>query len=80
MKSFRHLDCYKTHILHGVTGSGKTETYLYIAEKVISSGKQVLVLLPEILLVTQLRTRFESYFSDVVAWHSGVKESEKTIN
>ncbi|WPX97591.1 replication restart helicase PriA [Candidatus Fokinia crypta] len=73
-----NLQQYGVHVLHGVTGSGKTETYLYIAKKVIESGKQVLVLLPEILLSTQLSVRFKKYFREIGIWHSGVKQSDKS--
>lgn len=49
-------------VIHGVTGSGKTETYLSLVEQVVGLGKQALILVPEINLTPGLCERFESYF------------------
>lgn len=69
---------YSPFLLHGVTGSGKTEVYLRAAEKTLASGRDVLVLVPEIAIATQLEAHFVSRFEDkVVLLHSGLSKSEK---
>lgn len=63
-------------IIHGVTGSGKTEIYLKAMEQTMGAGKQVLVLVPEISLTPQLAGRIGSYFGKPVAvYHSGLPET-----
>lgn len=70
---------FSSHLLLGVTGSGKTEVYLRLLESVVSSGKQGLVLVPEIALTPQLVTRFSRRFPNQVAViHSQLTEREKT--
>ena len=70
---------YKGYLLHGVTGSGKTEIYLSITEKILQENGQVLVLVPEIGLTPQMISRFENRISaKVVAIHSQLNETEKT--
>lgn len=61
------LDGGKTVLIDGVTGSGKTEIYLQIIEKVLSSGRNAIVLVPEISLTPQTVARFSSRFGDEVA-------------
>lgn len=69
---------YAPFLLHGVTGSGKTEVYLRAAETALSCGRGVLVLVPEIALATQLEGHFFSRFGDTVALlHSGLTAGEK---
>ena len=69
---------FSPFLLHGVTGSGKTEVYLRAAEQCLASGRDVLVLVPEIALATQLEAHFVSWFGDlVVLQHSGLTASEK---
>ncbi len=61
----------KVTLLHGVTSSGKTEVYVKLIEEYIADNKQVLYLLPEIALTTQLITRLQTYFGEKVAvYHS----------
>jgi len=68
----------KTFLLHGVTGSGKTEIYLKAAEERIKKGEGVIVLVPEIALTPQTACRFERRFpGQVVVIHSGLSAGEK---
>jgi primosomal protein N' (replication factor Y) (superfamily II helicase) len=73
------LDQYAVWLLHGITGSGKTEIYLRLIEKVLARGKQALVLVPEINLTPQLEEVFRGRFSGVLlaSLHSGMAESER---
>ena len=65
-------------LLRGVTGSGKTEIYMHLIKDVISAGKTVIVLVPEITLTTQLIERFRSVFgSDIAVLHSALSSGEK---
>jgi len=67
-------------LLHGVTGSGKTEVYFAAMQEVLSSGKQVLLLVPEIGLTPQLIERVEQRFAyPVVSMHSGLNDSERHL-
>ena len=65
-------------LLHGVTGSGKTEVYLQVSKAVLERQKQVLVLVPEIALTPQLVGRFRSRFGDRIAvLHSGLTPADR---
>lgn len=65
-------------LLHGVTGSGKTEIYSELIDAVVSQGKQVLYLVPEIALTTQLINRIRAVFGDAVGiYHSKFSENER---
>lgn len=65
-------------LLHGVTGSGKTEIYIKMIDEVLKSGKQVLYLLPEIALTSQIVNRLRKYFGEKVGvYHSRFSEYEK---
>ena len=71
-------DGYKSYLLRGVTGSGKTEVYLQIAAEVLKAGRRVLVLVPEIALITQMERRFRARFGDcVTVLHSGLSSGER---
>lgn len=68
----------KTTLLHGITGSGKTELYLELIEKVLSANKSAIVLVPEIALTTQMIARFSGRFGNLVALlHSRLSSSER---
>ncbi len=67
------LDHFGAFLLHGVTGSGKTEVYLQCAREVIARGRQVLIMVPEIALVPQLALRVKARLGVTVAqFHSGM--------
>ena len=70
---------FSTTLLHGVTGSGKTEVYLRLLEVVLARGGQALILVPEINLVPQMLARIRQRFSQVtsVAQHSGLADGER---
>ena len=68
----------ETFLLHGVTGSGKTEVYLRAIAEALEAGRQALVLVPEITLTHQLVARVRARFGDEVAvLHSGLKPGER---
>ncbi len=65
-------------LLHGVTGSGKTEVYIHLAQQVIQSGSQVLFLLPEIAITTQMVRRLRKVFGDSLGiYHSKFSDNER---
>ncbi len=70
---------FNTWLLHGVTGSGKTEVYLRIIEHVLTHGKQALILIPEISLTPQLEAVFRARFPAIhlVSLHSGLNDTER---
>jgi primosomal protein N' (replication factor Y) len=70
---------YGCHVLHGVTGSGKTEVYLQVISRQLRQGLQALVLVPEIGLTPQLLARFRQRFGSeaVAVMHSGLADGER---
>ena len=74
----KSLNKSETFLLHGVTGSGKTEVYMHLIEKVVSSGKTAIMLVPEITLSMQIVNNFYNRFGeDVAILHSALSEGEK---
>ncbi len=79
------LDCYQCYLLNGITGSGKTEVYLRLIQKVLAAGRQVLVLAPEIGLTPQLIQRFrtclgQSHNAQIALLHSGLSNQARLNN
>ncbi|UYW02172.1 primosomal protein N' [Flavobacterium agricola] len=69
---------HTTTLLHGVTASGKTEIYIKLIEQYLAQNKQILFLLPEIALTTQLVSRLTAYFgNDVAVYHSKYSNNER---
>jgi primosomal protein N' (replication factor Y) len=72
---------FAVHLLHGVTGSGKTEVYLRAVEEVLAAGGSAIYLVPEVALtpqtVSRLRGRFEAAGHRTVVWHSHLSEGER---
>jgi primosomal protein N' (replication factor Y) len=74
------LNRYGTFVLHGVTGSGKTEVYLRIVERALAQGRRALVLVPEIGLTPQLVGRFQQRFAVPMAvLHSALTDHERLL-
>lgn len=69
---------FQTYLLHGVTGSGKSEVFLRMAQQVIEAGRQVLILVPEIGLTPQMVKRVSARFKNSMAiYHSSLNNQEK---
>lgn len=73
---------FSVHLLHGVTGSGKTEVYLRLVEQALAAGRQALLLVPEINLTPQLEGRVRARFPEagVVSLHSELAEAARERN
>ncbi len=73
---------YGVFLLHGITGSGKTEIYLRLIASALAAGRQALVLVPEISLTPRLEQEFRERFPDtpLVSLHSGLADGERTLH
>lgn len=72
------INSENTYLLHGVTGSGKTEVYIELIKRVVKLGKKALFLVPEISLTAQIVNKFYNHFgNDVAIFHSGLSDGEK---
>jgi len=83
-KAFEHLDSvnnkFDVSVLQGTTGSGKTLVYFERIKKIINNNKQALVLLPEIFLTNEFKSRFEDFFGyEPAIWHSKITPKNKRI-
>lgn len=70
---------FRTVLLFGVSGSGKTEVYVRSIRKVLAAGKQAILLVPEIALTTQIVDRLASRFKDVAVVHSGLTGVQRSL-
>src|SRR5688500_10399429 len=80
LEALAGLRDFRVALLHGVTGSGKTELYLRLAQRVCGSGRQVLMLVPEIALTPSVAALFRGAFGDRVAiQHSALSDGERHV-
>jgi len=78
VKSALEADIYSPFLIHGITGSGKTQVYIEAIKEVLKHGKQALVLVPEISLTPQIISRFKANFGDRVGcFHSRLSAGER---
>lgn len=82
LESTKEKDSNKLFLLHGVTGSGKTEVYLRLIEQIINQGKNAIYLVPEIYLVPQVYQRLLEKFDpkSVIIWHSSITNQDRLSN
>ena len=74
----KNLDKNNTFLIHGITGSGKTEVYMQVIEEVVNKNKEAIMLVPEISLTPQFVDKFMSRFGNKIAiLHSGLSNGEK---
>jgi len=70
---------YSTILLHGVTGSGKTEVYMRAVREVVEYGRQAIILVPEISLTPQTVGRFKARFGEIAVLHSHLTDAQRNI-
>lgn len=72
-------DRFSVTLMYGVSGSGKTEVYIRAMRRVVAAGRQAILLVPEIVLTTQLVQRLASRFADVAVNHSGLTDAQRSV-
>ena len=77
IKKFLHEKIFQGFLLHGVTGSGKTQVYIELTKIVRSLGRRAIILVPEIALTGQILQNFKNYFPDIAVIHSRISIEEK---
>lgn len=79
---YSKLSEFGLHLIHGVTGSGKTFIYLKLTEEILKRGKSVIILVPEISLVPQIYYFFKKYFREeiIILWGSALTRSERLFS
>lgn len=70
---------FSATLLYGVSGSGKTEVYIHAMRRAVAAGRQAILLVPEIVLTTQLVQRLAARFTDVAVMHSGLTDVQRSI-
>ncbi len=77
-RAYQHIvSSAKPTLLEGITGSGKTEVYLHLIAEAITQNHSAILLVPEIMLTTQLAGRLQEHFSEICIVHSGLSVSER---
>ena len=74
-------DHQSPYLIYGITGSGKTEVYISLTRWMLSQGRSVLIMVPEIALTSQIARRFISHFGaeNIALWHSNLADGEKAL-
>ncbi|MEO0276169.1 MAG: primosomal protein N' [candidate division WOR-3 bacterium] len=77
-KICENMERFGVHLIHGVTGSGKTFIYLKLAERILNMNKSLILLVPEISLIPQVYFLFNKYFGEnIILWGSALSKSER---
>ncbi len=77
IKASKVINKNKITLLHGITGSGKTEVYMDAINRAYKNNKSAILLVPEIMLTTQLRQRLEMCFANIIVWHSSLSPANR---